>query len=672
MFAFTYTAALLAILFAVCAAFLLTRFRHRALAVALAFEFLSGAFWIGSNAGADVAYTPAMNIAWSGLCFIGGLLILSFFLLFVEVFTKGDWPSRARIALYMAPSILMAPLAFSTYSIVDTIFPPNAPSAIVPGPLYYGYLLFFFIAVVYGLARLIRYYFNASGNHRYQAAYIILGSSLFFAGLITFNVILPLFGELRFFNVGPQFAAVFLAACVYAIFKYQLLDIRVLLQRGLIFSILFALVVTVYVSGLLYVESMFGFETGTAAHLSAALVLIIGIFTVPPLERAFKKITDPWFFKDSYCYSQTLEQLSTVLNNTVELKPLVESSLTTLAEAMRLQGVELRQMRDGSTFRVHAEELQELGAPALCVPVSLGDGEQLGELCVGEKLSGDPIRAEDAALLRTFAAQLGIALKKAELYQQLKEYSLTLEQKVAERTARLERMQNHQREMIDDASHELQTPLAIIKTTVELLMREKIGDAFRADLAMIDRSVDSLTRLVSNLLHLARLETETDKIRHTEFDLSALARSIIEYTEVICESAQITLHASIEDGISFFGRRELIEEVITNLLSNAVKYTRNAPERHVHFTLRADAGTIEVKVVDSGAGIAPEDIPHLFKRFYRSQTQAGVTRGTGLGLAICKRIAKQHGGKIFAESGGIGTGSTFTVQLPRQRPRGKK
>ena len=181
---------------------------------------------------------------------------------------------------------------------------------------------------------------------------------------------------------------------------------------------------------------------------------------------------------------------------------------------------------------------------------------------------------------------------------------------------------------------------------------------------MIEHSVDNLSRLVSNLLRLARMETEETPIVRARFDLSRLTQEISEYTEVISKEHGIELKTAIDPGICTTGRKELIEELIVNLLSNAVKYTREAPMRQIKVELKASRGFAELVVRDTGIGITPEDLPHMFERFYRGSTAGSATKGTGLGLAISRKIALQHGGELRAESAGIGKGSTFILALP--------
>src|SRR3989344_371119 len=498
MFTFTYTAALLAITFAVSAAFLLYRYKGNMLARALVLVLGGGALWVGANAGADVAYTDGMNIFWSGTCFIGGSLILSFFLIFVDMFVDRAVPSRPRLALYLLPSVAMSAFAYSKLSIVETLFPPNAPSAIVPGPLYYFYLLFFFVSVTYGLIRLISHYRRSTGKVRYQTAYIIIGFSGFFLGLISFNVLLPLAGEFRFFNVGPQFASLFFIASAHAIFKHQLLDIRLLVQRGIIYSLVLGGVIASYIAVLLILERTLELRMGLAATLSAGIVMLIGIYTVPALTHFFRRVTDRFFFKDSYDYSSALQELSEILNTTLAPQPLIEEALRAIVRVLRIKAAAFERSKDGTIFREWAEPDAE--THELCIPVRL-DTEPSGMLHLGAKRSDDPYNTDDLKLLRTFASQAAVAIKKSELYQELKEYSIGLEQKVRERTVHLDELQKSQRQRIDDVSHELQNPLAIIKTTAELLLRNgpaELGSQF----VVIEHSVDNLSRLVSNLLRL--------------------------------------------------------------------------------------------------------------------------------------------------------------------------
>jgi signal transduction histidine kinase len=293
----------------------------------------------------------------------------------------------------------------------------------------------------------------------------------------------------------------------------------------------------------------------------------------------------------------------------------------------------------------------------LIIPI-YSQGRTLGEFLLWQKRSGDPYTKEDRALLRTFANQATVALEKAELYEQLKQHSDNLEDKVQERTRHLEELRTSQREFIDDISHALQTPLTVLTSTIEIVTKNISADQHR-HVSMATRSIEELSRLTSNLLALARIESLPGSDAPMSFNLSESIERIVEYVHVICVNNEIQFSANIAPEIYLDGNKRQIEEAITNILSNAVRYTAGCPVRNIHIQLVRNNDSVEISIKDTGIGIGEERLPHIFERFYRAQD----AQGSGIGLAITKRIVERHGGRIETESI-LGNGTIMTIHLP--------
>ena len=483
---------------------------------------------------------------------------------------------------------------------------------------------------------------------RIQLFYLIIGFALFLCVSTLTNSILPVFFGIYFFNaIGPVFSLCLATAVFYIIWRHQFLDIRLIIQRGLVYSIVFALIVGAYWAALLIAGDVLGIATRLAAPLSAAFVMIVGIFTVPPLERFFKRTTDHIFFKDTYVYSLALQELSDILNTHNTPKPLIDKTLAALRRILRVGRAE---------FYFQGDTPAE---GALVIPIA-SKQKKLGTLVLGDKLSGDPYTPEDRDLLRTLASEFAIALQKAELFGRVRQHSRELEKKVAERTEHLEALREHQRQMTSDISHEFQTPLTIIRSALERLEEERGHAEQKKSVRSMKESVDRLSRLMYDLLRLSELET-IPEVRHAPFSLSAAMDHVAEYVETICTEHRITLVRDIEPDISFSGDEPQLEELATNLLANAVRYMGDSKKRQITIALKRTEHAVELSVADTGVGIPAEALPHIFERFYRAQGNTAL--GSGLGLAICKRIAELHGGEITAQSD-EGRGTTFTARLP--------
>jgi len=227
---------------------------------------------------------------------------------------------------------------------------------------------------------------------------------------------------------------------------------------------------------------------------------------------------------------------------------------------------------------------------------------------------------------------------------------------------RLERSYADQRRFVADASHELRTPVAIMRGNIELLRGGKLSDADSVEsLEMLDTESKRMTRLLDELLSLARLEGS----RH-EFQLLDVRTLLEEGAARARRLGDRVLTVECAGGIWINGDPDLLDQALVNVLRNAVAHTRDGG----HITLSCDASPIQVllSVTDDGPGIPQPDLDRIFDRFYRAQgPRPGDSGGAGLGLAIAKRLIDLHAGQMSAVNVQP-TGARFTIALPRMAP----
>jgi signal transduction histidine kinase len=237
-------------------------------------------------------------------------------------------------------------------------------------------------------------------------------------------------------------------------------------------------------------------------------------------------------------------------------------------------------------------------------------------------------------------------------------------------------------EFISNISHELQTPIAILRGNVEVLQSGRVTDAERAMAErVIVSTLDGMSRLIGNVLESAKVKFSKKILYEQDIVVSALLRETHEDCLLLAEDKDIRLLLEIdenaEDDISVRGSRDRLKEVLFNLISNALKHTPCGGA----ITLRVEracslrghgAAAAYITVEDSGCGIAPTELPHIFERFYRIENETSgsgrsVVPGTGIGLNICREIVEAHKGTIVAEST-PGKGSRFIISLPLSSP----
>ncbi len=228
--------------------------------------------------------------------------------------------------------------------------------------------------------------------------------------------------------------------------------------------------------------------------------------------------------------------------------------------------------------------------------------------------------------------------------------------------ARLEAAFAHQARFTSDASHELRTPVSVILTQTQgALSRERSIAEYREALEACQRAAQRMRKLTESLLELSRLDAGQEPFKHESFDLARVATDCVELVRPLAEQREIRLACELRPA-NCLGDAERIAQVVTNLLTNAIHF--NQPRGEVCIATHSENGAAWLAVKDTGQGIAAEDLPHIFERFYRADKSRSGTQGrTGLGLAISKAIADTHGGSIDVASQ-PGVGSVFTLKLP--------
>jgi len=225
------------------------------------------------------------------------------------------------------------------------------------------------------------------------------------------------------------------------------------------------------------------------------------------------------------------------------------------------------------------------------------------------------------------------------------------------------------RAFVANASHELRTPLTVVKLRAEALLEGALEDPEVATRFMeeIETEVDRLVRMVNDLLDLSRMEAGLVPGPRVSLNLGAIANEVYETFSIRANRADEKLELDIEPGLPpVMGNDDQIRRVFYNLVENAIKYTPSGGRVEMLLRPGPKGDTVRLLIRDSGPGIPPDHLAHVFERFYRAETaqpRPGVVRGSGLGLAIAKSIVESHGGEIGVSSQ-VGNGTTFWADLP--------
>lgn len=277
----------------------------------------------------------------------------------------------------------------------------------------------------------------------------------------------------------------------------------------------------------------------------------------------------------------------------------------------------------------------------LAVPL-VANQSVIGALEVINKQDNKPYTGQDVALMEALASQSAVAIMNAHLF--------------------------HQSDLLAEIMHEIKTPLMAITAASDLLTRRELPQGKHNELVgMISRESQRLSKMTKDFLDFARLESGRVRLARLPVDVPTVVRDVVHIAESQAAERNITIDDSLADDLptpqsekQLIGDSDRLKQVLLNLVSNAVKY--NVDNGRVTISAWKTKDDLLVSVADTGPGIEPEDLEHLFERFYRiPRTEAA--EGSGLGLSVAQKIVEEHDGRIEVEST-VGEGTTFTISLP--------
>jgi signal transduction histidine kinase/CheY-like chemotaxis protein len=302
----------------------------------------------------------------------------------------------------------------------------------------------------------------------------------------------------------------------------------------------------------------------------------------------------------------------------------------------------------------------------LAIPIKVRSGEVVGGLFFGHQ-QPNVFTERSERLLVGLAAQSGLAIDNARMYEEAKRAALDRAYLLeAERAARaeVERVGMMKDEFLATLSHELRTPLNAILGWADMLLSRVTASDDRRGLETIARNARLQAQLIEDLLDMNRIISGKVRLDVQRLDVTAIVDAALDSIRPSAEAKQLRLRKTLDPSAGpVFGDPQRLQQIVWNLLSNSVKFTPKGGR--IDLLLRRVNSHVEIRVADSGIGIAPDFLPHVFERF--RQADSSTTRkhgGLGLGLSIVKHLVELHGGTVAAQSAGDKQGATFIVKLP--------
>jgi heavy metal sensor kinase len=278
-----------------------------------------------------------------------------------------------------------------------------------------------------------------------------------------------------------------------------------------------------------------------------------------------------------------------------------------------------------------------------------------GWLFVGRALR--PISEISAAATKISAGDLSQRINSAEAQSELGQLAAVLNSTFA----RLETAFAQQKQFASDAAHELRTPVSVMLTQTQMALgRERDAAAYKQTVEACQRAAQRMRKLIESLLELARFDAGQEVLNRLRFDFSRTVADCVEMVQPLAAERRVRIIPELQP-LEITGDSGRLAQVAINILTNAIQYNRADGE--VRVKLAAQGGLAVLEISDTGNGIAPDALPHVFERFFRADPSRTNGGSAGLGLSICKAIVEAHGGTIDVSSQEK-IGTKFIVRVP--------
>jgi signal transduction histidine kinase len=552
------------------------------------------------------------------------------------------------------------------------------------------------------IASLIRAYREERlQENRAQIKWIFLGLLL---GLSPF---IFLYQIPRVLGIRPllteEFSTVFFAfiplGLALAIFRFRFLNVDIVINRSLVYSLLTFVIVGVYLFSVRIFQDLpvklfavKGAEISLGSALLAAVVF-------EPARRRIQELVDRSFFRQSYDYKKAILKFSGMAKDMPSQSSLIDFLKTSVQTVLPVDRLEVMagtlttgecqlfyperarakdriglmpQMTLGRVC-AHREAVSTeegvdfsqgqalLGSQwEIALPLPFRSAGLVGCLLAGKKRSGHTFTRDDIDLLLTLTMALSLNLEKIRRQEEI----------IYERAARekLDELNRLKTEFVSTVSHELRTPLTSIQGLTEILEAGKVQDAGTRDEILHTLASESgrLSRLLHNILEFGKIEQQTKAYTVRAEDIGLIIKDLVAVFRPQFEEAGFAVDLNVpHEPVLLEVDRDAIEQLLINLIDNAMKYSTR--KKQLGLDLLERPGEVEIRVRDRGIGISLEDRERIFDKFYRGSGAARINpKGVGLGLKIARHIVEAHGGEILVECQAP-AGTTFRIVFPRSK-----
>ncbi|MBN1617869.1 hypothetical protein JW887_00825 [Candidatus Dojkabacteria bacterium] len=703
---------------------------------------ITGPLWAISIALFREATDTVRALFWNRMIYVIAILIGFSFFYFIKAFPKkkeiGVLPT---LLVHIVGLILLVILLFTDY-FIEKIILNDAGNSVQLGGGYVLWLIWMLSIFGIGIISIINEFSKLGDVERNQLRYFVIAIIIPSIGVVPTNAVLPLFGEYRYIWIGPLLMIPMNLIIAYGISRTRFIGAGVVQKTVVRFL---ALVINVsFIHFLLSFLKSFIQEHTSLAHLDIIFVfgeitfIVLGIMlSYGWINRVLVRAVVRRYYNEVEVRDQFIRSTSSELDLD-KISTVVFSTLYTSMNISRAGLVMLDNRNDEVVYQrfknivdLSLGDLKEMyyfweassfkDEPLLLNELEYVLGNQIGQLSSKEseriqkaikflndnRISGifsfthrDSLtgflligmenklyfHSEDVDLLELLVNNVGVAISRALLYQEVRNFNETLQAKVDEQTHtlrdkvdELEKAQQRERDMLDILGHELRTPLSIIRNAFGLIeMKGKDNKLSTKDLqTYIEKGKEATEReieIVENMLRATKLSSGQVMLNYESVGMVDVIEESIESQREKAQEKGIKMffNKSKDKKVTFnvYADRTATQEVTDNLLDNAIKYTEKGS---VTIDIGHNNDFVTVHVKDTGKGIPAEEIDNLGQKFYRVDQYLGDQEerklkmvrpgGTGIGLYVVYGLIKQMKGKIWVDSK-VGEGSTFHFSLP--------
>lgn len=651
--------------------------------------------------------------------YVLGLLLLLSMVIFTFIFPKKRKTTvlRAVVPLYIITAILSTSELIAGVTGVE-----NGEYVIKTGEYIWIYLTTILVGIgiiVYNLFYQRRIAISPAQRSQNRLLATGLVSSIFIAFLLA-TVSPILFPSLKIDLISPIALLFFLIPVGSAIVKHKLFNVRLIVARALGYALSLGALISIYAL-IIFIVTQRIFEragpiiTDQVVPLAAAIILGL---SYPKSKKFFDRQTNKIFYRDSYDPQTFLDELNSTIAGNIELGILLRHTTSVMQKNLksehcfievlptsdsqsRVFGVGTLQLdRDESQFILktladsgkrtivtdhlgsNEEKLRNtlsdrnIGLISRIVPRQGSKQKAIAHLIIGQKKSGNIYDKQDIKIVEIISDELLIAIQNALRFEEIQLFNVTLQAKVNEATAKLQKTNKKLRdldetkdEFISMASHQLRTPLTTIKGYMSMVLEGDAGKLTKPQEELLQQAFISSQRmvfLIADLLNVSRLKSG-------KFVLDLKPTNLAEVVQGEITQLKETAKAK---GLGFEFKKpakfpELmldetkIRQVIMNFSDNAIYYTPSGGK--ITIELKEDKNSVYFTVKDTGLGVPKDEKAHMFTKFYRAKNARNARPdGTGLGLFMAKKVVDVLGGNIIFESE-EGKGSTFGFTFEKRK-----